>query len=524
MVNGYMGKILTVDLSNKKVEFESPDDSLYADFMGGYGLGARILFSRQKGGIDPLAAESILGFVTGTLTGTPAFFGLRFMVVGKSPLTNTWGDANSGGDFGPHLKFAGYDAVFITGISEKPAYLFIDNGKAELRDARHLWGKDAYDVEDVLQRELGSDIRVACIGQAGEKLSRISGVITNKGRAAARSGLGCLMGSKRLKAVAVRGNQEVPVADRPRVMALNKQYAEFSNQVIAGVMQKFGTCGLTTWSVKTGDAPVKNWGGVGVEDFPDAAPISDQAVINLQDKKYGCWHCPIRCGGHMKAGAGEYQYVANVHKPEYETLVSFGSLCLNNNLESIIKLNDICNRYGIDTISAGGTIAFAIECYVNGIISSQDTGGIELTWGNHKAIVTMMEKMADREGFGDLLADGVKLAAERLGDRAREFAIHIGGQEPPMHDPKEGAHYATTYYVEATPGRHTQGHEGLRNIPGSEIPKFDRKSYAGRGKAHKAGVCYNHVLSSAGVCLIGYMCMDAGALAQYLSAVRLTAT
>ena len=224
MAGGYMGKILCVDLSLKEVKEEALDEKVCRNFIGGYGLGAGILFSRQKGGADSLGPENILGFVTGPLTGTRLPLAGRYTVVSKSPLTGTWGDANAGGYFGPYLKFSGYDAVFFSGISDKPVYLLVNNGKAELRDASHLWGKDSYETETILKTELGKDVRVACIGQAGEKLSLISAVMNDNGRAAGRSGIGAVMGSKKLKAVAVMGNQRVPVADEVRLKTAYDRY------------------------------------------------------------------------------------------------------------------------------------------------------------------------------------------------------------------------------------------------------------------------------------------------------------
>ncbi|MGA8848746.1 MAG: aldehyde ferredoxin oxidoreductase family protein [Dehalococcoidia bacterium] len=470
MAGGYMGKVLFVNLSAGELEDETLDEKICRDFIGGYGLGARILYSRQKAGVDPLGPENILGFITGPLTGSPAPSGTRYTVVGKSPLTGTWGDANSGGEFGPYLKFAGYDGVFFTGISSKPVYLFIDNGQAELRDAADLWGRDTYESESLLQAEHGPESRVSCIGPSGEKLSLISCIITQRGCAAGRSGLGAVMGSKRLKAVVVKGNQAVPVADKQAVDRLRKEYMAALNDKQSGgysflkSFRKYGTGSRAHLLAHSGDTPVKNWGGVGVTDFPDVSGIEPDAVIANLDKHIGCWHCPIACQGSLKEGIGKYRYPAGSRRPEYETLASFGAMCLNNNTESIAMANYVCNRYGIDTISAGSTIAFAIECYENGLITREDTDGIELTWGNHRAIVAMTEKVARREGFGEILADGVKLAADRIGRGTEKYAVHIGGQEPGMHDPKlmppvvgDMASAAARYQMDATPGRHTQG-------------------------------------------------------------------
>jgi aldehyde:ferredoxin oxidoreductase len=416
--------------------------------------------------------------------------------VGKSPLTGTWGDANSGGEFGPYLKFAGYDAVFFIGISDRPVYLLVDNGKAELKDAAHLWGKDTYETEGILEDEYGSESRVSCIGPSGEKLSLISCIINRRGCAAGRSGLGAVMGSKRLKAIVARGNQTVALADRQAIDSLRKKYMAALSSY-REEFHKYGTASHAAISAQNGDSPVKNWAGIGVVDFPDVAGLEPEAVIANLDKHIGCWHCPIACEGILKEGAGEYRYAAGSRRPEYETLASFGAMCLNNNTESIAMANDICNRYGIDTISAGCTIAFAIECYENGLITKKDTGGIELTWGNHRAIVSMTEKLAGREGFGDILADGVKLATERIGKGAEKYAVHIGGQELGMHDPKlippmvgnvESA--SARYQMDATPGRHTQG--------------FGPSGFM------------SHALSSAGLCFFGNMW---GQLKDFMNAV-----
>jgi len=498
MAAGYMGKMLMVDLTRNTIKDEVLDQKTSRMYIGGYGLGARILFDRQKAGVDPLGADSYLGFLTGPVTGTPLLGGSRYTIVGKSPLTGGWGDANSGGNFGPYLKFSGYDAVFLTGISPKPVYLFINNGRAELRDAAHLWGKDAYQTEDMLKSELGKDTEIACIGPAGEKVSLISAVMNDKGRAAARSGLGAIMGSKKLKAIAAKGNMKVPLADEKLAAELRKKHISTLTGHTS-MMREFGTPAITMNCVKSGDTPTKNWGGTAVIDLPDYELLSGQAVIRRQEKRYACWHCAIGCGGHMKEGAGDYKYEAGVHKPEYETLGMFGINCLNTNLESIIKCNDICNRYGLDTISAGATIAMTIECYENGLITREDTDGLEMTWGNHKSIVAMTEKLAKREGFGQVIADGVKAAAARIGRGAYIYAIHIQGQELPAHDPRVGIQWGICYRLDATPARHTQGGEGPH--PPGVMPEYNRKAVAGRGKPHKMGADFSHFSDSAGMCM-----------------------
>ena len=520
MARGYIGRILFVDLSKDELTDEVLDEKLCRQFIGGYGIGARILFSQQKAGVDPLGPDNTLGFLTGPFTGTPALSGTRHTVVAKSPLTGGWGDANSGGYFGAFMKFAGYDAVFFTGISEKPVYLFINNGKAELRDAAYLWGKDTRQTEDILKAELGKSVEVACIGPSGENLSLISAVISNT-RTAARSGLGAVMGSKMLKAVAVKGNMKVPLADEEKVKALRKKYLDELGGHIEW-LKPIGTPFLVIPGVQSGDSPVKNWGGVGVIDFPDFEPIGADAVIERRTKRYACYLCPIGCGGYMKEGSGEYKYEAGARRPEYETIAMFGTNCLNNNLESIIKANDICDRYGIDTISAGATIAMAIECFENGLITRADTDGIKMTWGNHKAIVAMTEKLAKREGFGAMLADGVKVAAEKIGKGADKYAMHIQGQELPAHDPKHAFNYATSYRLDPTPGRHFVGSE-LSDAPGHPsglLPRFDLKSFAGRGEARRIGSNFHQAVVCTGTCLFVYWAFpNVDPIAEFMSAV-----
>ncbi len=509
-MNGYIGRILWVDLSESKIWEEDLEETITRQFWGGYGLGARILFTHMHSGVDPLGPENFLGFMTGPITGTRVPFSGRYTVVAKSPLTGTWGDANSGGDFAPHLRFSGFDAVILKGSSARPVYLFIENGTAELKDARRLWGKDTQETEDALRAELGRDLRVACIGPAGEKLSLISGVITNRGRAAARSGLGAVMGAKKLKAIAVRGGRKVPVAQEEKLTELRKKYlATMHNSPWYSFFHDIGTDAMVPHSVQIGRTPVKNWAG-SIEDLPTVEWIGGEQMVKLQERKYGCWGCPMTCGGHMKAGQ-KYPYPAGVHKPEYETVGAFGTMCLNTDLESIILANDLCNRYGLDTISAGAAIAFAMECYANGLISRKEADGIDLTWGNPQAVIALTEKIGKREGFGNILADGVKKAAEMIGRGSEKYAVHAQGQEPPMHDPRSQIRLGlgATYKAAPAPGRHTRGSaEGEFRHPDLGPAPFDLNSFENRGKDHKRVTCMLNALSSAGFCLFGALTME----------------
>ncbi len=522
-----MGRLLWVDLSQRSIQEEPLEEETCRNYIGGYGLGARMIYSRQVAGVDPLGPENTLGVLTGPCSGTPAIAGSRFMVVGKSPLTGTWGDSDCGGYFGPELKFAGFDGVFFTGISETPVYLLVENGKAEIRDALHLWGRDTTETEEILRAELGEKVQVACIGPAGERLSLISCLIHDKGRAAGRSGFGALMGSKRLKAIAVIGDMKVPIADEARLRGLRKIYlAQLKESEVAKLRKEYGTCAFLAGNVEVDNTPVKNWSGVGPIDFPTAERISDEKVIKYEVKKYACYRCPIACGGHMKVATGPYAVAG--HKPEYETLASFGAMTLNDNVESIIKLNDLCNRAGLDTISTGSTIAFAMECYERGLITDSYTEGIELRWGNAQAIVAMVEKIAQREGFGDILADGVKVAAGRIGMGAEEYAVHCAGQEPGMHDPKHWPGLGVSYQLDATPGRHGQGGHWMEGYPDwwkkslgvEELPSGpDKYDYAGKGEVFKRAACMIHFIHSSGLCRFPWYHMDPASMWEFVSAV-----
>ena len=522
MPGGYMGKILNVDLSSARTSDEALPESLLRDYLGGYGLGARLLYDRVPAGADPLGPANILGFLTGPLTGTNALIGSRFVVVGKSPKTGTWGDANCGGQFGPYLKFAGYDGVLVSGISPKPVYILIEDGVASIQDASEVWGKKTAETEALLKKKHGEKAQVALIGPAGEQVSLLACVMNDEGRAAGRSGLGAVMGAKRLKAIVVVGAQTVSVADDERLRELRRKALAAPKVAFFDTLKKYGTAGIAADSAASGDSPVKNWGGSGQFDFsPEHADrISDDNVVAHEQRKYGCYRCPINCGGIMNQGKGQFALsLPHGHKPEYETLAAFGTMTLNDNVEAIIKANELCNEYGLDTISAGCTVSFAIECYENEVISVKDTGGLELRWGNAAAIVELTRQIGAREGFGASLADGMKVAAQKLGPEAITYAIHVQGEEVAMHDPRFLPDLATTYLMDATPGRHTQG--GALVAPPDMKFDYDKYDYASpvHAQAHRAYVNITHVINAAGVCLFGVSAFGYKVLLEQLRVV-----
>ena len=531
MANGYMGKILNVDLNTGRVEEEVLPDQINRDYVGGYGVAARLLYERMEPGVDALGPKNLLAFFTGPLTGSPSIEGNRFVVCCKSPLTGGWGDANCGGTFGPALKGAGYDGVIFSGISRKPVYLLLEDGKASIHDASDLWGKDSNETEDLLkerhgEKKRGGQVQVASIGQAGEKLSLIACVMNDYGRAAGRSGVGAVMGSKRVKAIVAKGNAELPMADAKGAQATRKKYLPTGQELAdagKGAYLSFvdyGTIGITGESSFSGDSPVKNWGGIGPVDFKEG-PIAfekDMLINTYQDRKYGCWRCSMACGGHMSVKEGDLKGVKH-HKVEYETAAAFGTMNLMSSFPHLIKLNEMCNRYGFDTISAGCTTSFAVECYQNGILTKADTGGLELKWGDPECLLQLLDLMAAREGIGDILADGVRVAAKKIGKGAEKYAMHVDGQEVPMHDPKFTPGLATTYKMDATPARHTQGGE-LVPPPDVDPPKgFNKYDYKSAGKWHAYLVNAVHVVNSAGVCLFAYVSYPHTFIPDFLTTV-----
>jgi len=522
MVGGYAGKLLFVDLTKGTYEERPLSEQMARDFIGGYGIGARVLYDMMKPGVNPLGPESVLGFISGPLDGTGALFGGRYTVVCKSPVTGEWNDANSGGFFGPELKRAGFDGVFVSGASNKPVYLFINGGKVEIRDAKGLWGKDCTEALEALVQETGEPgLRAALIGPAGEKQSLMACVINDTHRAAGRGGCGAVMGSKNLKAVVARGTGKIPVADSDALKKVNASILDYMKNGPTAEQVKswggYGTGGMTGASGMMGDSPVKNWGGVGAVDMGEQAlnKLSSYTFDGkYNSKKYACAQCPLGCGAHYKVTDGKWP-VGETDRPEYETLAAFGSMALNSDIESIIKCNDLCNRYGLDTISVGATVAWAIECYENGLLTDKDTGGIKAKWGNSEAIVELTQAIADQTGFGKTLALGSAKAAEKIGKGA-EYLQCVRGIELPMHDPRFSPMFARTYQYDPTPARHVKGGMG---IPDFGAPPDVRYTYGGRGEIDVTVTCATEIMNCAGSCMFGGFSMPRDTLGKALEAV-----
>jgi len=496
MPHGYWGTALFVDLSSAQIEVSDLSSELYRQYLGGYGLGARILYEQIPAGADPLGPDNVLAFLPGLLTGSRAPLSGRFMVAAKSPLTGGWGDANCGGRFGPALRGAGYDAVFVRGISPHPVYLHIDENGAELRDAAELWGLDTLATEKALRQSVSPNLHVACIGPAGERASLIAGIVNDGGRIAGRCGLGAVMGAKRLKAVAASGRRSPSLQDKATFDAEAQGYRELFRgkparwlptmqrllhalapllgriqfqptggpaRVVIDSFRRYGTAAGTALLVAMDDTPIRNWKGTSTSHFPTAwaTRLSDEAVIAHNIKPYACHSCPVGCGAIIELPDG-----GTGHRPEYETLAVFGPTVMNADLDTVIRCNEICNLEGLDSISTGVAVTFAMECYEQGWLPAELRDELSLKWGDADAIVELAKRIASRQpGLGEWLADGVRLAARTLGLEAQDCAAHAGGQELPMHRSLYQPAVGVGYLVDPAPGRHTATNAGTLRAP-----------------------------------------------------------
>ena len=464
---GYMEQIARINLSDGSVKIETPDEDFAMAYVGGSGFGARYLYDEVPAETDPLSEKNIIYFFTGPFVGTAAPSAGRFMVISKSPLTGMYGEANCGGTWGPMLKAAGFDGVICEGKAEKPTYIWINNGEIELKDATAYWGKDALEAEDLIRKELNEKkAAFAGIGQSGEKLVKMAAIINDHGRAAGRCGLGAVMGSKNLKAIVCKGNQKVPVDDPDSIPQITRSILKkLDANPLFHSLQNYGT----PWFMNTfwilGDVPIKNWhwsayewGGNEHTDKIAGGTIRK----TILKKRYACKGCPIACGCHVEVKEGPWAGLTG-HQPEYETLAFFGSSCLNDDLGSICKCNDICNRYGLDTISTGSTVAFALDLYEHRILTKEDIG-FELKWGDAEAIVKLTEMIAKQEGIGAILSEGTRAAAEKIGKGAIDYAVQTRGLELPAHDPRAFVSFGVQYATTARGGDHCSGFTAIADM------------------------------------------------------------
>ncbi len=430
---GMGGEIIWVDLTTGSIKKEPIDKKLVRKYLLGAGYLSRVLYDMIPGGTDPLGKDNVLGFATGLLTGSMFPQSSRHVIAALSPLTNIWGESHAAGFWGPELKLAGYDAIMFTGSSSTPVYLHIEDSMVELLDASQLWGKDVFETDSMIRKKHGRKCRVLSIGQAGENLVRFAAIMNDRDRASARSGLGAVMGSKKLKAISVKGTGKIEVADSKNYL---KQMDEFyrrmmSNRFTPGRV-KYGTTSLVELMQHIGRLPSYNMRqGVfdGYEKIGGDA-INEKYLV----KARADWSCLQRCGRYTAVRSGPYSYEGGA--PEFETQAAMGSRCGIDNLEAVLFGHHLANQYGLDTISLGGTISWAMEAWDEGLLTAEDTGGIDLSWGNDESLIKLTKMIAFREGFGNILAEGSARAAQRIGRGTDKFVMTVKNQEIAGQEPR----------------------------------------------------------------------------------------
>ncbi len=483
-MNAYFGKLLVVDLDDESHAIVSLGESLLKTYIGGSGLGARLLYDCTGGETDPLSSENVLIFATGPFTGTQIPSTGRHAVVAKSPLTGIWGESDVGGRWGMRLKGSGLDAVMIKGAANRPVTISIEPDRVGIEDAASLWGLDTYALSDTLKEIHGPCAEICAIGRAGEHLVPLAALMHDgrHGRAAGRCGLGAVMGAKRLKAVVVSGRRKAPVAD-PEELAKHVRHMRGKIRASSAYLRQYGTTGGLMCLEASGDLPVKNFSRGG---WADAEKLSGEALAETYLRgRFACGACPIGCGREVAFRRGRYA-VERGAGPEYESVAALGTYCLVDNLAAVCVANDLCNRYGLDTISVGATIAFAMEAFEGGLINAGDLGGMALEWGDADAMIEVIRLIGEGQGIGRLLGRGVRAAADELGPIARDFAMHVKGLEFPAHDPRAFFSTAVAYATANRGACHlaglTHALEGTLAIPelGYDHP-LDRFAVRGKG-------------------------------------------
>ncbi|MHB8927676.1 MAG: aldehyde ferredoxin oxidoreductase family protein [Bacillota bacterium] len=470
---GYIGRYLEVDLTTGNIETKPLDEALVEGYLGGNGIGTRFLWDRVPEGVDPLSPENLLIFATGPLNGTLMPNSGRMELIFKSPLTGIYGDSNTGGFLGPELKFAGFDLVIFKGRSPHPVYLWIEDGRAELRDAGHLWGKDTFETEELLQKELRDPgIKVAGIGPAGENLVRYASVQATTTRSFGRSGGGAVMGSKNLKAMAVRGFGPVRIADPERfyAVATRSHFGVRGNDIYPAV-SRYGTPGIVAIMNRIGRFPTKNFQLGGYDE------VEEISAETLREKHFvrdiACFGCPVGCDKIYRVDDGPHAGLT-VRSFEYESIGGFGASLLNPRLDAIMKANDLCDRLGLDVISAGRSISFAMELYQRDILKKEAFDGLDPAWGNMEAVFELLRRIAYKEGIGALLAEGTRRAAAEIGHGADHYAMEVKGQEIAAQD---GRAQQSMGLAHATSNRGADHLKGFPTIDETGYPAEARRRY-----------------------------------------------
>lgn len=459
-MKGYAGKILKVNLSHGKILKETLRENFAKNYLGGTGFCARILWDSVDKNVEPLSEDNIIIFATGPVNGTAFPPSGRYVISSKSPLTRIWAESHSGGFFGAWLKYAGYDIMIIQGKSDKPVWLKIEDENVEICDASDMWGRNTLETTEMIEESMGDDTRVACIGQGGENLVKYACIMNDRYRAAGRTGMGAIMGFKKLKAIGVIGTSFVEVYDYDRFIEIvedaRRRYTEgrwgIACQESLGM---YGTTSLVEVEQEIGRLPTKNhYTGI----FDDYEKIGSMAIRkNHRKKRKSCFGCFIQCKYISEVSDGKYAGTVS-EGPEYETVMAFGSNCLNNNLQSIIHANMLCNLYGLDTISTGKCISFAMECYEKGLID------YDVKWGDDEKIIDLIHKIARREGFGDLLAEGTRIAAQKIGKGAENYAMHVKGMEISGQDGRPQKSVALTHAISVRGADHLRSLSSLEEL------------------------------------------------------------
>jgi len=531
MPYGYTGNILHVDLSSKNHWIENPPEAFYRTYWGGRALALYYMLNQMKPHTEPLSPDNLLIFAPGVLTGTPAPAIPRYTVCAKSPLTGAEGEAEAGGWWGPELKKAGFDAIVIKGSSSTPVYLYIKDGKAEIKDATHLWGKDTGETQKIIKNELVDDkVRIAQIGPAGENLVRFANIVNELKHFNGRNGLGAVMGSKKLKAIAVRGTKPIELYNKKRISQVTKDITKrIMGNPLSRDLRNLGTPATVRPFYEAGCLPSFNWTTGYFQEGENLTAETLNKTI-LKGTK-GCYACPICCKRVVEVDEPGIKVDPAYGGPEYETIASLGSLCGISDLKYIAKSNELCNKYTMDTISTGMVIAFAMQCYEEGLLTKEDTGGIELTFGNKEAVLKMIEKIAYREGLGDLLSQGSYLAAQKIGNGAEKFIHQVKGQEIPMHDPRlktgVGLQYALSDYgadhmkAAHDPFFKDQDSVGVKEMKGLGILEPVSPTDMGEKKValFKLLDIYWTVFDILGVCDFGYVPRSVGTMEELLEII-----
>ncbi|MGE3907999.1 MAG: aldehyde ferredoxin oxidoreductase family protein [Chloroflexota bacterium] len=458
MANGFWNRILRVDLSTGKTWEEHPSDEFYRQHVGGRSFIAHYLLKEVPADVDPLGPDNRLIFMAGPVTGTPLPGAGRHSVGAKSPLTGGFGEAEAGGFWGAELKHAGYDGIVIQGKAEKPVYLWIDEQAVEIRDAAHLWGKRTGEVEDTIRAEAGDRlVRIAQAGVAGEQLVRYAVVVHDLNEIAGRTGTGAVMGSKNLKAIAVRGKKQVPMAEPKGIRDVAMWVRDTMDENHYN-FHHYGTGAAMVGKHLEGHLPVRNWqlGTMDTVELIDAKTLKAE----FGEKMDGCYACSVRCKKRVRVDAsltGGAEVEPKYGGAEYETLGAVGTNLGIDNLVELCKANQALNWWGLDSVSTGATIAWAMECYQRGILTTEDTGGLVLEWGDGKILNQLIDMIAQRQGFGDFLAEGALAAARKLGRDSEQYVVHVRGLEVAMHDPRAMDRMLENYPVNPTGGDHTGG-------------------------------------------------------------------